>query len=356
MKPLRFFVLLVVILIGACGRTEKPAPAQSTPQPATLELTATPMEETALTTPTARVSPTVYRPPTWSPATSLPTWTPGPTRTPFPTHTPGPGDSPSSAGMAKLQPVPEDQVWQSPDGQWLWTDTLIQGEGDWLYHEIHIASADGKYEWRIQPHPEDIHRRWQSEVWYEPFFWLSGEHPYLFFVGRVCCADGVGVGHNMHGLSRLDLLSGEFSIQVPFTDKDYLFSFSPTGKYLLMEEVGVPSIQITRLIDAQVNTIDLPRPYEQAIHAYWAPGGKQVALWICAASTVYMPCSQNPVLMIDPEKPSYNTVVSDIGTALSLPEGTAEYCQVEWGSDTELVTTCGDKRLVYDVVKGRIEK
>jgi hypothetical protein len=274
-----------------------------------------------------------------------------------PTTNPENALTPAPKGYDFFDKENEKNIKTSPDGQWLWSDNILNQEGDHLYHEIHIVSTDGKYEWRIKPDPQDIHNKYAYDVWYDPFFWLSGKQPYLFLVGRMCCADGPGIPHNMLGLVRLDLLSGKISIQVPFTIKDYLFSFSPTGKYLLMEQVGKYPIQISRLIDDKVNTINLSNPFEQALEAKWSPDGKHVALWICSASEGYNPCgSIETVIIAEPEMPTFQTVVPDINSALNLSSDAIDTCDFKWDSNTQLSISCIGKKMEYDISTGKTTK
>jgi hypothetical protein len=334
----RYICSVLIFFLSACSTAAATLP----------EETATTISATLFQTNTAEVLNSQTPSPTTITITSTQAHTllPLPTVTPMNTRTPSPKGYDLFVGLWR-------NIRQSPDGQWLWSDSGLIEEGEWLIHKLQIVSTDGKYEWWVQPRPEDIHTSHRyGDVWYEPLFWLSGEQPYVFLIGRDCCRDGVGVGHNMRELVRLNLLNGQLSIQVPFTDNDYLFSFSPTGKYLLMEQVGSFPLQITRLIDGHVNSIDLPKPYEQAIQAYWSPNGNLLALEICASSTVYRSCGQRPVIIVKPEEAIIRTVVPDLSMALNLTEQEAVSCKIEWKSNEQLIIICGSKQLEYDVITG----
>ena len=78
---------------------------------------------------------------------------------------------------------------------------------------------------------DSLGREMGSEIMYKPFFWMPND-PYVYLVGIACCVDGPVHFFTGMNLARLNLDTGEFSVQIAGWKMHY-FAFSDSGKYLL---------------------------------------------------------------------------------------------------------------------------
>ena len=333
-RHLSIILLLSLILLVACAQSNKTLLTQTSPQP-----TATLDSSTATATEGIRVGITVIPPATWSPTPTSPTKTPTPTWKRFLTRTPKPTGTATPPVMAKLRPVFGNEAWRSPDGQWLWTYEAGNSERDpktlTAFYVTHFVSVDGLKEWKVQLKPsyfENFNGVIGSDVSYKPLFWLPNE-PYVYLIGTACCVDGFGdYFFNGRNMARLNLNTGEVTIQVPGW-KLRNFTFSENGMYLLDGNYYDGGLKITRLYDGQLFEIPLPATFTQSGMASFSPDNNLLVIQSCVESE-QDPC-RLALLIVDIKAKNYRVVIPDLAKAMGLDKFIRT--QTSWASNSQVL-------------------
>jgi hypothetical protein len=257
--------------------------------------------------------------------------------------------TPTNSTIDINQDVLEQGV--SPDKYWIWVLEHGQQVGNQEYITIHFMSKVGHDEWRVQADASDSGHPAGTKIMLRPLFWMPKE-PYVFLAGEACCSDEPRFFTNGRSLYRLNLETGQFSMIYPW-GKLYHFSFSSSGKYLLSTSNGTPLVRVTRLKDGQEVHIKLPESYDSAGNTIWAPDGRHVLLRGCDHAQDYS-CRKTPLIIIDPDRPEFQGMVSDLYQALEMGEGDQE--NISW-EDSEHVRLSGPKyALVFDIRTGKLIK
>ncbi|RPJ39335.1 MAG: hypothetical protein EHM21_15800 [Chloroflexi bacterium] len=342
MKTTTFFLLLAFFLSG-CGLFAALAPTPAAQQPVIVVVTVVaPVEQAS---PTA--APPVMLTPTFPP---VPTVTV--TLTPvFPVATApyAASSTPTYTPWAITQNALEWGV--SPDQRWVWALEPGSRTDENEYLTTHFASQDNQAEWRVQPRPDDPGHPRGTKNLLRPLFWMPNE-PYVFLAGESCCTEGPAFFTNGRSLYRLNLETGQFSLISPWGPPTH-YSYSPGAKYQLIAANGSGLVSATRLQDSQTVQIPVPGSFVSVGNALWAPDGRHVLLRACDVAEFYS-CRKTPLIVVDPEKPEFQTMVSDLYQALEMGEGDQE--TMSW-DDNEHVRLSGPKyALVFDVVTGELVK
>jgi hypothetical protein len=219
------------------------------------------------------------------------------------------------------------------------------------YLITHFASQGGQVEWRVRPRSEDPGHPAGAKNALRPFFWLPGE-PYVFLTGESCCHDEPPFFTNGRSLYRLNLETGQF-LMISSWGQLAHFSFSPSGKYLLIARNGDHLVSVTRLVDGQAVRIYLPETHDAVGNAQWAPDGLHVLLRACDRAQGYS-CYMTPIIVIDPEKPEFQFLVYDLYQALDMGEGDVEV--ISWKDETHIILGGPEFALIIEISTDQLEK
>jgi hypothetical protein len=171
------------------------------------------------------------------------------------------------------------------------------------------VSADGKVSWFEQFKASDFPGFEFPEAWYEPIFWLPNE-PYVYLVGKVPW-DGPIYFYSGFKLSRLNLLTGEFSVQdAGDTGNITDYSFSPGGKFLLTAGC-TQEIKIIRIKDWSEKKIILPVSYTQSGDALWSADQEKVIV-VSLVNQSEEDREKWQILLLDVDTASYHILVDNI--------------------------------------------
>jgi hypothetical protein len=266
-----------------------------------------------------------------------PTDTPNLDRTPLPTRTPGPTETVSPPGYSMLIPAYAG-VTESPDGKWLWAIEYGQPEQDpetgAINYFTHIVRRDGKADWKVKldkTYFASLGKSIPIESSYTPFYWLPND-PYVYLVGSACCIDDPIYFYTGMNLARLNLETGEVTIQVPGW-KIHYFTFSENGKYLLDGNFINQKLTIYRLMTGQEIEILLPNEYSQSGDAAFSPDNKQFAIQT-TVDNEQEGTQGLALLLVDIAARNYKVLVPNLIQAMGSDR--VVRTQTHWTSDTQV--------------------
>jgi hypothetical protein len=267
---------------------------------------------------------------TYTSTFSLPT----PTLSDIPklTETPIPAATITPVWMEKMKHY---AAWggYSLDKSWIWgasdTDQPEPGTTT-VFRTTRFVSADGKLVWDVQPNADQTGGRPYEEVSYEPIFWLPLS-PYVYLTVHACCTDGSNPGFfTGMNLARLNLRTGEFSMQIAEWDF-HEFIFSPNGMYLFEATAFQPEVHLIRLSDWKRVTVDMPSHNRRNGGGAWSPDNQKIVFFsIMDDPKDEWKTGHSSIILIDmSETPEYRVLVSDIEAATGI-ENLVGCVDLEW--------------------------
>lgn len=248
------------------------------------------------------------------------TLTPKPSRLPSRTLEQTPSvmmtQRPTAPGEAKLS----NTAWKrgkSPDNKWFWA---LEEQPGKQYFLTHFVNADGSLEWFV--HPDENIPGWQSTD-FIPYFWLPNE-PFVFLVGHGCCGDGPSTHYIFRSLARLNLDTGQLSLQFPWRGA-YSFDFAPSGKYLVWSSRGSHAVHIIRISTGVENVTILPEKYIDIGSVRgeppmtWAQDGKKFVqeIYFACESESDIFCTKIAFVVIAAETGSYQIIDNNFTQSFS---------------------------------------
>jgi hypothetical protein len=185
---------------------------------------------------------------------------------------------------------PEKLGTISPDGKWLAAGCLdLVGPSLLPVPFVKIAQINGPVNWKYSFSELTgrslcfISPRWQNEsgCWLDGYLFLdhwSYESRYVFYKIQYSLERAEPVGFQTYwGLYRVDDQTGKISAWLPFTGTEYIFSFSPDGKYLAFSSYAdLKKVFINSLESGKQYVIPLPSSLGSNI--IWSSDSQNIAL------------------------------------------------------------------------------
>ncbi len=161
---------------------------------------------------------------------------------------------------------PENLIANSNDGWTVFTCSLgnvnlAQAQESFLF-DTFVASVDGKQTWKIS-HDNPVWSNGKS-VQLETYRW-SVDRKYVYLI-PVLKTGGSGVyppGYfwDNYGLYRLNLITGLFENILPYSEKGYSFSLSPSDQYLAYSIFETTPVHIKNMVNDDEQLVALNEGY-----------------------------------------------------------------------------------------------
>lgn len=234
--------------------------------------------------------------------------------------------------------------------KWVW---IVEEEPGKNYFVTHMVSADGKVEWFL--HPDEGKTGWQQAT-YLPYFWLPKE-PYVYLVGRGCCARSSSTHYMERSLIRFNLETGQLSMVLPWNmgKGSYSIGFSPGATYLRWTAQEEHSVHIMGLSSGKETLVTFSDQYNDIGGEYdkpqegWSPDGKkfiqEMYIGCQPASNVY--CFRVAFAVIEAETGHFQVINNKMTQSIDA-ENRWDY-KIAWADDEHVRLSVSGNQSIVDV-------